>query len=343
MNKKVIWGLLIGIICWISPDGAFASTEDDHLLAMMRKLEARVEALEAKNSQYRDEIAEARRTAKVAVEKLKSASTASSPVRDSYASYPDKLLPKIVEPPVWSGAYWGASAGGGVTKSRVTSNEQFSENFQSNSYPFNVNGENMTDTSGPGHRGGAMIDLFGGWNFQISQAFVVGGQLEASVSDLNFNSAGTRTYSYFNAAGPTGQTAVEDFRPQVSSNWMASALFRAGLLVDAKTLIYGIGGVTLAEFEARNLADNSFYQLEESFMATGWTAGAGIERKLTSDWSVRAEYRYTNFGSQSSNGQFNFQSTGPLAGTQPYQRQAQFEQSMQVGRIGVAYAFGDLR
>ena len=133
--------------------------------------------------------------------------------------------------------------------------------------------------------------------------------LEATVSDLNFNSAGTRTYTYFNGSGPTGQTAVSDFRPQVSSNWMASALLRAGFLVDDKTLIYGIGGLTLAQFQGRNLADNSFYQLDETFMASGWTAGAGIERKLDSHWSVRGEYRYTNFGNHSSNGQFNFAST----------------------------------
>lgn len=339
MGKNLGLPLLMGLVFFLLPKGALASADDDQLLAMMRKLEARVEALETKNTEYRNEIAEARHQAKAATEKLKSVSTTSSPARNSYASYAVNVETNTVQAPVWTGAYWGASAGGGVTSSKVTSNEQYSANFPSNSYPFSINGQNMTDTSGAGHRGGAMIDLFGGWNFQVSR-FVVGAQLEATVSDLNFNSSGTRSYNYFTAAGPTGQTAVEDFRPQVSSNWMASALLRAGFLADQKTLVYGIGGLTLAQFEARNLADNSFYQLEESYMAAGWTAGAGIERKLSANWSVRAEYRYTNFGTHNSNGQFNYQSFGTFVGTQTYQRQAQFDQSMQVGRIGVAYAIG---
>lgn len=66
---------------------------------------------------------------------------------------------------------------------------------------------------------------------------------------------------------------------------MASALLRAGVLVTDQTLIYGIGGWTLAQFEARNVTDNAFFQPEESFLASGWTAGAGIERKLGTNWS----------------------------------------------------------
>jgi opacity protein-like surface antigen len=222
----------------------------------------------------------------------------------------------------------------------VAATEQYFSNFPGNTFPFNINGQNMTDASGPGHHGGGVIDVFAGWNFQVSSRFLVGAQFEATVADLNFNSAGMRTYRYFDASGPTGQSAVSDFRPQVSSRWMTSALLRAGVLVDDRTLLYGIGGWTLAQFQARNLADNSFYQLDESFVASGWTAGGGIERKLDSNWSIRAEYRYTNFGSHSSGDQFDFQFGAPINATQHYERQAQFDQSMQVGRIGIAYAIG---
>jgi outer membrane immunogenic protein len=331
-----IWFLLVGVPCMgLSTKAAVASTDNDQLLIMIRALEARIEALETKNKEYRQEAGEARLQARAANEKLKLASASTSQTRNSSAMA--RSEPNDTNA-IWSGAYWGASAGGGITRSRVTGNEQYSSNFPGNTYPFNVNGYNMADSSGPGHRGGALIDVFAGWNVQLSRSFVVGGQLEATVSDLNFNSAGTRTYNYFTAAGLTGQTAVEDFRPQVSANWMASALLRAGFLADDKTLIYGIGGLTLAQFQGRNLADNSFFLLEESFMATGWTAGAGIERKLDSHWSVRGEYRYTSFGNHSSNGQFNF--AGSFPSTQIYQRNAQFDQSMQVGRIGIAYAIG---
>ena len=248
-NPNLALLLLIGLLVWFSPVEAFASADNDQLLAMMQKLEARVEALEAKNAEYRNEIVQVRQQAKAANEKLKLVSSTTAPVRNSYASYPLKAEPIVDETPTWSGAYWGASAGGAVTRSSVTSTERAIQSFPTNTAPFNIQGQNMADISGPGNRRGAMIDVFAGWNFQISPRFVVGGQLEATVSDLNFNSAGTRTYTYFDGAGPTGQTAIEDFRPQVSSNWMASALLRAGFLADDKTLIYGIGGLTVAQFE----------------------------------------------------------------------------------------------
>jgi len=124
---------------------------------------------------------------------------------------------------------------------------------------------------------------------------------------------------------------------------MTSALLRAGILLNEQTLVYGIGGWTLAQFEARNVTDNPFFQPVETLLANGWTAGAGIERKLDSNWSVRAEYRYTSFGSTRTNDHFNFQFVGAVAGTQTYQRQSIYDQSMQSGRIGFAYNFNPLR
>ena len=72
--------------------------------------------------------------------------------------------------------------------------------------------------------------------------FIVGGQLEATAAALNFSSSGSKAYVYFDANGSTGSTANGDFRPQVASRWMASALLRAGVLLNDQTLIYGIGG-----------------------------------------------------------------------------------------------------
>ena len=57
----------------------------------------------------------------------------------------------------------------------------------------------------------------------------------------------------------------EIIAPQVTSRWMSSALLRARLLLDSNTLLYGLGDWTLAQFEARNLTDNPFYQPNETF------------------------------------------------------------------------------
>ena len=42
-NSQNAWLLLIGLVVAMLPDVAFASTDNDQLLAMLHKLEARVE------------------------------------------------------------------------------------------------------------------------------------------------------------------------------------------------------------------------------------------------------------------------------------------------------------
>ena len=53
---------------------------------------------------------------------------------------------------------------------------------------------------------------------------------------------------------------------QVSSNWLATARGRLGVVWD-RLLFY----------------------------ATGWTAGGGVEFAISPNWSVKAEYLYLNF------------------------------------------------
>lgn len=64
--------------------------------------------------------------------------------------------------------------------------------------------------------------------------------------------------------------------------WIGSTRGRVGFLATPSTLIYGTGGVAYGRLDS-TLADTSF---------TGWTAGGGLEYKLTKHLSVGAEYRY---------------------------------------------------
>jgi len=325
-----------------SQNSALAETPaTDRVLEKLAALEARVAALETKNREYKRDADEARGQASVANEKLSKLSNVIPNNVTSAMAY--KASPSGHPAPAgWTGAYWGASAGGAATRSTVISAERDLNTFPTNTPPFNVNGIDILGSSAASKSGGLM-DVFAGWNTQVA-TLVIGTQIEATASDLNFSSAGSKAYTYFSADGPTGQTAVGDFRPQIASRWMASALLRAGILLNEQTLVYGIVGWTGAQFEARNVTDNPFYQPVETFWANGWTAGAGIERKLDPNWSVRAEYRYTDFGTVRTNDHFNFQFTsGPVLGTEASQRQTQYEQTMQAGRIGFAYAFNPLR
>ncbi|WP_439573796.1 outer membrane protein [Phreatobacter sp.] len=71
---------------------------------------------------------------------------------------------------------------------------------------------------------------------------------------------------------------------------------RAGVAVD-RALFYVTGGVALANLrDSGHLAAGPF--VSESG-AMGWTVGAGLEYAFTPNWTARAEYRYTNYGTRS--------------------------------------------
>jgi outer membrane immunogenic protein len=79
-------------------------------------------------------------------------------------------------------------------------------------------------------------------------------------------------------------------------NWSSSLMGRLGWLATPSTLLYATGGVTYAGFGLGADFD--------TFNAWGWAVGAGIEQKLgcshCSNWSLRLEYRFTDFQNRSS-------------------------------------------
>lgn len=313
---------------------AYASSLDsDAVLEKLAALEARVAALEIKNKEYKRELEQAR--SQLRAEPARD-------IRQANAALPVKApvpVPTSPAQPSWTAVFWGGSAGGAATKASTRSDERTTQGNTGNAPPFDLFGFNSLDLSGTAKNGGGFVDLFAGGDVQVSR-LVFGGQLEATVADLNFSSSGMRSLAYFNSAGPTGVTATGDYRPQVTTHWMASALVRAGVLLDENTLLYGLGGWTFAQFEARNVTDNPFYQPNETFWASGPTGGVGIERRLDTNWRIRAEYRYTRFDTARTQDQFNWVSG---AATQTYARGTQYDQSMQSGRIGFAYAFNPVR
>ncbi|MGY2906977.1 outer membrane protein [Bradyrhizobium sp. URHC0002] len=335
MIRAFLTAALATLLLLLTDNARANSLNAERLLEKLAALEARVVALETKNRQYKRELEQGRTQQRTQLPQNVGQANAAMPAKDLAPNQ----LSQTSTATGWTGIFWGASAGGAATKSSTTSSERAAQIFPGNTPPFDLNGFNTSSVSGPNGNAGGFIDVFAGGDFQLAR-LVFGGQFEATASDLNFSSSGTRSYAYFNATGPTGVTATGDYRPQVTSRWMASALLRAGVLVDDLTLLYGIGGWTVAQFEARNLTDNPFYQPNESFWANGPTAGVGIERKLDSNWRLRAEYRYTKFDTAHTQDRFAFVS-GP--NSQTYSRSTQFDQSMQSGRIGFAYSFNPLR
>lgn len=119
--------------------------------------------------------------------------------------------------------------------------------------------------------GGAHV----GYNLQMNQ-WVVG--LEGDVNGTSFSA----TTAPFPAASTSTRSDVQ-----------GSIRGRAGIAWD-RALIYATGGAAFGGF-TRTYSDPFGF---DSFATTraGWTVGGGLEYAITNNWSVRAEYRYSDFG-----------------------------------------------
>jgi outer membrane immunogenic protein len=128
-----------------------------------------------------------------------------------------------------------------------------------------------TDFTPNGVVGGAHI----GYNLQLNQ-FVVGleGDVEGTDISRSFSPGGVR----FDTSIPV----------------QGSIRGRLGVAFD-RALLYATGGAEFASFETS--VTGFFRGVDQtSTTRTGWTVGGGIEYALTGNWSIRAEYRFADFG-----------------------------------------------
>lgn len=120
-----------------------------------------------------------------------------------------------------------------------------------------------------------------GWQKQLDDRLV--GGFEVEVGDL----------------GQSGNTARSDGFATVSSSidLGAYATFsgRLGVLVERDWLLYGRAGITVAELDARVTETATPSRSSTQDSTWGYTFGAGVERALSPQWSVRVEYQYTDF------------------------------------------------
>lgn len=68
---------------------------------------------------------------------------------------------------------------------------------------------------------------------------------------------------------------------------------RIGFAVGPRALIYAKGGYTNAQVDTRYTSGAT--TIRDSETLDGWRAGAGVELKLTGNFYVKGEYRYSNY------------------------------------------------
>ena len=221
------------------------------------------------------------------------------------ADMPVKAPPVApVAAPDWTGFYVGLNAGGSVGTGSASQNAAFSSTL------LGSNGLlNSSDRYAPfgGVIGGQL-----GYNKQISN-WVVGVEADwqwtsQKASALNctppaglaFFGAGANGFGYcLNADQKLTNFGTARARAGILSNnwllWYVTGGLAWGTVKDTLTFT---GSANTTIFPA-GLQPGPFLPGSVGFSTTkvGWTAGAGVETKLTGGWSAKLEYLFVNLGS----------------------------------------------
>lgn len=196
------------------------------------------------------------------------------------ADLPSRAPPPVYLPPppifTWTGVYIGGQIGYAWT----SGNNNFN-GFD----PFFGTGTFLSTSIGgtpSGVIGGGNV----GYNYQINQ-WVLG--LEGSVDGTSLSNTSAAFF-------PDGTT----LSAHSTADIQGSICGKLGVAWD-RALIYATGGVAFGGFNTTVSISNPgfgfFGSGNVSTTRVGWTVGGGIQYAVTNNWSIFAEYRYTNFGS----------------------------------------------
>jgi outer membrane immunogenic protein len=231
----------------------------------------------------------------------------------------------------WTGFYVGLNAGGAWNESNVTTATAFAPfpfgYFAATSVPAigTVGNQNINRS---GFTGGATA----GYNWQVGGA-VLGVETDFNYFGIRGSSTGTALY-------PCCAPSTFTVNSSESTDWLWTLRGRAGFLATPALLLYGTGGLAVANVKASYLFTDTFGPATESAAISttryGWTAGAGAEYALMNGWSIKAEYLYVDLGRASTT------STNLVTPT-PFPANVfthTVDLRSNIGRVGINYKFG---
>ncbi|QWG25916.1 porin family protein [Bradyrhizobium sediminis] len=125
-----------------------------------------------------------------------------------------------------------------------------------------------------------------------------------------------------------------------SLEWFGTARLRGGFLVSPRVLLYATGGLAYGSLKTSgtlsgvtaNLTPVSVFG-SSSETRLGWTVGAGVEGKITQNWSAKLEYLYMDLGRYDS-------LTLSLAPVVPIGARVSSHFTDHILRAGINYQFG---
>ena len=212
--------------------------------------------------------------------------------------------------PRWNGPYVGASIGRGSAELAGSATVSGGGGILNHSVEAN----------------GPFGGIQAGFNKRIGNFFV---GLEADLQTADF-SGSTKI-----SAGPLTYAA------SASLDWFATARARAGFATNAM-LVYVTGGMAFGgmDYDATVKIGNTSVHLSDG-IGVGFVLGAGVEFALRSNWSLKLEYQYLNFGDHSATGAissiFNNYCAPPTVRTTAVS--TDFDTDIHTVRIGLNYHF----
>jgi outer membrane immunogenic protein len=238
----------------------------------------------------------------------------------------------------WSGFYAGVNAGGAWGNSSLNTSTTFDPAlgyFASSSVPA-VNAVGSQKAKPNGFTGGVEA----GYNWQTG-SFVFG-------VESDFNYLGLRGHATGRGVYPCCAPAAFAINSSVNTNWLFTARPRIGV-ASGNWLFYATGGLAITDLNAKftftdNCGDvancdspaapNAFETASFSRTKLGYTVGGGIEAGLWSNWTVKAEYLYVNFGTSS------IKLVAPVVSgsQQPFTHSADLQAN--IARVGLNYRLG---
>jgi len=202
-------------------------------------------------------------------------------------------------PVVWSGPYFGASAGYA---------------WSASTDQLGLRGDQPTGLFSQGGLGGVEA----GYNFQVSR-YVLGVEAEFDLADIG-NSKHDQLYG-------------DNFSSRL--RYFGALRDRVGYAFD-RALVYVDGGLAYGGLSSNvngPILNGSPYTF--SGAAIGYTLGGGVEYALTNNWSIRGEYQFMDFGKNDPANAAGAPYAGIAGGGWATVRRDQYH----IFRVGVAYTF----
>lgn len=196
-------------------------------------------------------------------------------------------VPGFSQPASWAGPYVGANLGYGFGKSKA--DVQLGGAWASESQALrDLMNHGLADDLSPKGFG---IGVRTGYNFQTPKNFVFGGEVEVSAQDVKDDKKRRDVFQ------PTPSLAY-NLTSSIDVKQSLALLGRFGI-ARGSNLIYASGGWSWARADlVTEILSTGNYSKEARTTKTlnGPTLGVGVEHKYSERFSVRAEYRYTDYG-----------------------------------------------